>query len=84
MQNPMSMKIFKSKESLQHISFNVSKGEHDTQVFYDHLPTNHRQVYYKHANFMPKPKDEVLEYCLSTTKQNSFKFFVCCAINRYT
>jgi len=39
MENPMSMKIFQSKESLQHVSFDVSKSENDTGVFYNNLQT---------------------------------------------
>jgi len=32
---------------------------------------------------VPKLEDEVLVYCLSTTKQNSFEFFICRAVSRY-
>jgi len=37
MQNPVSMEVFQSQKSLQHVSFDVCESEYDTGVFYDDL-----------------------------------------------
>ena len=36
-QNPVSMKVLQTEKSLQHVSFNVSKSEHNAGVFDDDL-----------------------------------------------